>query len=144
RRLEQGHLREALSLLASAAARPSNGFVPANAEAVLFTDMAELIACLTRDWLQGAMEHHWWWRMLTRDTSQYLATINAWREAPQFIPSALSRLAEWQLALRFVSHLQRREAKILLHTVMYHFGLSALSQSLEIGRQPPSAMLTRE
>ena len=34
----------------------------AQAASVLFNDETELLACLVRDWVQGSLEHHWWWR----------------------------------------------------------------------------------
>ena len=42
-----------LQILASAARRPAHEVVPENAEAVLFDDPAEMLACAARDWLDG-------------------------------------------------------------------------------------------
>jgi hypothetical protein len=39
----------------------------ARADAVLFADEAELVACLVRDWLRGAVAGHWWWRAVLGD-----------------------------------------------------------------------------
>lgn len=43
------------------AARPALGPIPANAEAIVFADEAELAACLAGDWLQGRVAQRWWW-----------------------------------------------------------------------------------
>ena len=32
------------------------------ADAVLFSDETEMLACLVRDWLQGVLSERWWWR----------------------------------------------------------------------------------
>ncbi len=39
------------------------------AEVVLFADEAELVACLTSDWLHGAISERWWWRSILGDAS---------------------------------------------------------------------------
>ncbi len=46
---------------AQTARRPwLSGFAPAE-NAVWFSDDAELVACLVRDWLRGAVHDRWWW-----------------------------------------------------------------------------------
>ena len=50
------------------AARPALGAVPAGAEAVIFEDAAELLACLAGEWCEGSASTHWWWRSLFKST----------------------------------------------------------------------------
>src|SRR5262249_48243427 len=59
----------ALAGLYRRAARPSQGYVPASAEAVLFTDEGEMLACLALDISQGEALGHWWWRTLLQTLS---------------------------------------------------------------------------
>ena len=49
---------------AGEARRPAHEFVPESTQAVRFDDPAEMLACATRDWLDGQLYHHWWWRSL--------------------------------------------------------------------------------
>src|SRR5439155_11511004 len=39
------------------------------ANAIQFLDEAELVACLLRDWLRGAITERWWWRSILGDAS---------------------------------------------------------------------------
>src|SRR4051794_14879405 len=54
-------LRQELTDLARRAARPDRGRLPDDAEAVLFGDRAELLACLVTDLLRGVADRCWWW-----------------------------------------------------------------------------------
>src|SRR5438552_10272186 len=51
-----------LAALRRAAARPGRGPIDPSAEAVFFDDEAELLACLTRDVIDGRTANCWWWR----------------------------------------------------------------------------------
>ena len=55
-------VRTELKRNAKQAGRPWLNSETANAEAVLFTDESELMACLLRDWLRGTLASHWWWQ----------------------------------------------------------------------------------
>src|SRR5262245_46485428 len=55
---------ESLERKLRGAARPAREAVPAAAEAVLFADWAELLACLARDARDGTAWLRWWWRDL--------------------------------------------------------------------------------
>src|SRR5215472_5593573 len=50
-----------LNELARSAARPALVVPPANAEAVIFANRAEFLACLMRDWMAGLLHARWWW-----------------------------------------------------------------------------------
>ena len=54
----------AVEQLARHAASPARGPVPAGAEAVIFRDQAELLACLAADCCEEAVPARWWWRSL--------------------------------------------------------------------------------
>src|SRR5262245_36135781 len=56
-------VRNGLAATARTAARPDErGRLPAGADAVLFADEAELLACLLADRIRGDLIAHWWWR----------------------------------------------------------------------------------
>src|SRR5438270_5408738 len=56
----------ALEKLAASAARPAYGAVPAETNAVLCYDRAEVLASLALDWMSGTLPVQWWWRELLR------------------------------------------------------------------------------
>lgn len=59
----------ALRRHASQARRPWLHENAATADAVLFSDEVELVACLVRDWLRGRIADRWWWRSVLGDLS---------------------------------------------------------------------------
>jgi hypothetical protein len=89
-----------LAAWARRAARPSRGRLPADAEAVLFADESELLACYLLDLGQGLASSRWWWRHLHRGLGNGPATAAARAAAshPERLPSLLSRLAAWDAA----------------------------------------------
>src|SRR3954463_11223165 len=84
--------RARVSELAGHAARPAHGAVPPSAEAVLFIDRSELLACLASDWIDRRAADRWWWRALFGpvDVSD---VIRVWREEPACVPAACALLA---------------------------------------------------
>jgi hypothetical protein len=70
-------LRSALEHKVRAAARPALGAVPADAEAVVFADRGELIACLALDCCAGAAAERWWWAALFREADLARAAVAA-------------------------------------------------------------------
>jgi hypothetical protein len=54
-------VRAALARYHAAAARVRNGDVPADADAVIFADEAEWLACLLLDVARGRVLERWWW-----------------------------------------------------------------------------------
>jgi hypothetical protein len=80
----------ALAALARAAPRPADGPVAGDAEAVLFTDTAELLACAARDALRGDLGVRWWWAAL--GMADAVALARAWVDAPAEVPAALALL----------------------------------------------------
>ena len=129
----------ALDTLARGAARPSRGPVPATAEAVLFADETELLACLALDWCRGRFAEHWWWRGLfaNRPCPSWTA---AWLEKPEFIPAAVELVAEQQEVDSLARNVASAEARQLLAAVVERFGLRevAVVLSRAEGNQPRS------
>jgi hypothetical protein len=127
-------LASALARLLTDAARPALRAVPAGAEAVLFADRAELLACLARDTCDGVAWTHWWWRGLLRGSAGPRdAVIATWLEQPERAPAAIELLAAWDTAARFASLLPVQAAHELAVRAAAAFGASALHAVLVAG-----------
>ncbi len=120
-------IASSLDELARQAARPAQGAVPANAEAIVFDDHAEMLACLARDWCSGSLAMCWWWPGLLRSSDLFAAVVPAWFAAPQYVPAALHQLARSADAVSFAQRLEPSAARLLLARIIREFGLSALS-----------------
>ena len=121
----------ALDQLVRRAARPALGAVPANAEAVIFLERSELLACLASDWCDGSAVTHWWWQSLFRQTDLTHAVVNrTWFEAPEYIPAALECLAEKRQLVPFVRVLHSGEARRMLQVITHRFVLYELQSAL--------------
>ena len=81
--------------LLARAARPVLAPVPAAVPAVLFADAAELLACLTRDVLQGRFRQRWYWQQIDgqagRSAAPALGAI--WQQHAPAAPAAILLLA---------------------------------------------------
>lgn len=135
-RLQQAHvlpppawqraLTKALDQLVRNAACPAIEAVPARAEAVLFLDHSEVLACLARDWCEGRMFVHWWWETLLRKGTASELVKRLWREAPEYVPAALERLFAWGKGAQFMNLLSDTEAGDLLQRVVTTFALRTM------------------
>jgi hypothetical protein len=119
-----------LDQLARQAAHPIEGVVPAHAEAVIFADRAELLACLAADWCAGVVRSQWWWQSLLRGDNVTRAVSDAWLAAPEVIPLALQRLAARQKTIVFVQRLSDTQVQSFLQAVVRTFGLYQLSSTV--------------
>ena len=119
---EESVTRE-LDRLTAAAVRPALAPVPPTAQAVLFLDRAELLACLTADWLHGTANSNWWWFTLLKSGAAEQVIVREWTESPQLAPAALAWLAERTLLGEFVQKLPEGVAARLLENVRRAFAL---------------------
>lgn len=117
---------ERINNLARRAARPVHGFVPDSADAVLFMDRSELLACLARDWCNDAIAVRWWWRSLLRDPDIIRAVLGEWLQGLEYAPAALRPLADSCHATAFVRRLDSASARVLLAGMLDRFGLTEL------------------
>lgn len=117
---------DALDEAFHAAAKPAHEAVPAAAEAVVFADRAELLACLAADWLSGEVSLRWWWVGLAGRDVRRAAVVALWTEEPRYVPAALELLATRCLATAFAGSLTRDEAVSLASATATAFALSAL------------------
>ncbi len=119
-----------LEQLVRDAAYPIRGMVPANANAVIFADQAELLACLASDWCQEHVLMRWWWQSLFKGIDLTRSILPAWLEAPAYAPAALQYLAERREAVPFVRALSVGDAHTLLQSITHSFALYKLQAVL--------------
>ena len=124
-------LTSSLNQLVQRAARPALGMVPANAEAVLFADRAEVLACLASDWCEGVAGTRWWWQSLFKDVDMARTVLPAWFDAPEYIPAALQHLAAKGRVVPFARSLSVDDARNLLQSVTRSFALHQLHSALD-------------
>ncbi|MDH5265724.1 MAG: hypothetical protein OEX21_13330, partial [Betaproteobacteria bacterium] len=121
-------MRESAQRLARAAARPALAPVPPLAQAVLFADRAELLACLARDWLQGLCGLRWWWKALLRNRDASVVLQDAWSEGARDAPAAMAKLASQDLAVHFVRALGAVDAQRLAKAIARSHGVPAFRE----------------
>jgi hypothetical protein len=112
-----------LERLAASAARPAYGAVPAETDAVLFYDRAEVLAALALDWMGGTLPVQWWWREFLRGRDAVTTLLREWTESPQYVPGALDLLAKSARAVQFVQRMPQQAASEILATVMIAFNV---------------------
>ncbi len=122
--------RTAMEQLARQAARPARESVPAGAEAVLFADRAEVLACLARDLSDGSAYLRWWWPGLLRGADPARACAPLWLAAPEYVPAALALLAPGGHAAAFLRSLAPVATTALLDAVLHRFALAGLRAAL--------------
>jgi hypothetical protein len=134
-------LRDALDAGARRAARPAGGAVAAAADAVLFADLAELLACLARDVATGLAGARWWWRALYGPADLARALLDAWLAAPECAPPALDRLAREGAAAPLLAALGEPAARALTGAVARRHGCRPALEALDAPRperDPPA------
>jgi hypothetical protein len=151
--LQQGQVRPplaweqavatALEQLVRRAARPALAAVPANAEAVMFADQAELLACLARDWCEGSSITRWWWQNLFKAADIAPTVLRAWLDAPEYVPAALQYMAAHGEAVQFVRMLSSHNVLSLLQQVTHSFALPELQSALAVVPRLKTEDLTR-
>jgi hypothetical protein len=112
-----------LEKLAASAARPAYGAVPAETDAVLFYDRAEVLAALALDWMGGTLPIQWWWREFLRGRDAVTTLLREWTESPQYVPGALDLLAKRARAVQFVRRMPQQVASEILATVLIAFNV---------------------
>jgi len=114
-----------LEQLAKQALRPAHGPVPPSADAVLFADEGEMLACLALDMTLGRAAGLWWWRGILRSlpssSSAGLSALLCSRGS--CVPAALHHLAKRGEAMTVVKALSAEEAKAVLSAVNRAYGL---------------------
>ncbi|PKN92447.1 MAG: hypothetical protein CVU44_15040 [Chloroflexi bacterium HGW-Chloroflexi-6] len=122
--------------LAARAVRPLVQSVPPDAQAVLFADWAELLACLALDWLDRSLWARWWWRSIfpRADLGRLIPT--AFVESAPDLPAALETLLRLGRAPDFARRLDAASAREMLLAVLRAFDLPALERALFLPDPP--------
>ena len=135
----QRSVAAAIERLVRHAASPARGPVPAGAEAVIFSDQAELLACLAADWCEEAAPARWWWRSLFGGLDAAAALLSAWLGAPEHVPAALGRLGAAGKLIPFARVLGENEARSIRRRVVEKFGLYELAAALDSTVEPTAS-----
>jgi hypothetical protein len=117
--------------LARHAQRPARNNGAGDAEAVMFADRAEMLACLAADWCAGRLTALWWWRALLHDVGDAQVIVRAWLESPTYIAAAIEELANRGVASTFIERLPTATTQALLDAVVVQHGLRWLAPALE-------------
>ena len=117
-------LRDELMCSASRARRPWVDGDALSADAVLFEDEAELVACLIRDWLRGLVAERWWWQTVLAHTG-----VEAWLRQHvlprgDVLAPALSLLAPRTEVVPWIARLPEGDARIAVDAVVRAFALA--------------------
>jgi len=125
--------QDELAELSRGAARPARGFVPLNANAVLFADQGELLACLAVDLLRGIAPALWWWRAILRTlpVNAMDAVFAAWVREARYVPAMLAHLALAGNAVEVVSVFSPSQALIIFKEVARAFEIEHLCAGFE-------------
>lgn len=123
-------VRNHIDKLVREAERPSHGAVSSQAQAVLFVDRAELMACLAKDWFTGQALNRWWWRGLLRNQSVADAVLRTWLDSVAYVPHALETLTKISNVSRFVDQLSSSDITVLLDGVLKAHQLTSLRQAI--------------
>ncbi|MCO6435111.1 hypothetical protein [Nitrosomonas nitrosa] len=127
-----------LSDICQQAVRPKLGAVPANAIAVVFTDEAEMLACLTLDLVRGEASNHWWWRTCLRRmpyaASEHVTRL--WCDRPRLVPSILHHLVERRQAEIVMADLSSEQVFRILSVMNRVYAIPELSQGRHTGPSP--------
>ncbi len=120
------------------AARPALGAVPPGADAVLFADCAEMLACAARDAVRGALGA-WWWAHLLRGLT-FAAVVGEWRREPAYVPAAFALLAASGDAAAFARAIAPAEAASLCVRVLEVHRAEALAREIVLALEHAAAL----
>ncbi len=87
-------MKSELNRLSRNAHSPHGAFIPNTAEAILFSDEAELLASFLSDLAHGEVAHRWWWKHIGRGIRSFgdMALRSMLLPKPNLIPAVVSLL----------------------------------------------------
>ncbi|HET7400631.1 MAG TPA: hypothetical protein VFJ62_02590 [Usitatibacter sp.] len=104
------------------------------ADAVLFADEAEMVACLIRDWLRGRLADRWWWRCLLAGADPMEWVQRNVLSRGEVLPPALAMLPASE-ACAWVSRLPEADSRM---------GVAAVARSYALPSDEPLPALDKE
>ncbi len=117
------------------AIRPHKGRLSGSSKAVVFSDQAELVACLCHDIIEGSANQKWWWKRTYSE--QFLAAnissalTSCLLDNTKLIPMVVDTLADWDQGISLVKRLSNNDAESLLAAVLHVFSFFGLAAKLE-------------
>lgn len=124
----ESEIRDAITRLYRKAVRPVAGRIPSTADAVLFTDMGEWLACLGVAIVDRQLERAWYWRACLRNeaVSSPSTLVDACVSEPRFVPAALVRLVQSKSLRAVLKLFSPREADTIFHALAREWRLPKL------------------
>jgi hypothetical protein len=123
--------RESIERLARRAVRPALEFVPAAADAVLFLDRAEVLACAARDLVRGMLAREWWWPRLVDVHAGLAPIVREWLQEARSVPAAMALLARRRDEIVAVAQaIARDDARRIVEAVLREHALPSLAQAI--------------
>jgi hypothetical protein len=118
-------VRENVTRLYRAAVKPVRGVVPVGAQAVLFADVGEWLACVGLAVQSRSVEQAWYLRAALQKeaVSSSLMLAGVWAEKPRFVPAAIAHLAEWGRVAEVLQLFSPGEANGVFAAVADEWGL---------------------
>jgi hypothetical protein len=120
-----------LEQLTRGAVYPARQMVPANAEAVVFADRAELLACLAEDLVSGNLALRWWWGLFLGTGDREAEVFKAFYQAPEYIPSTLQTLLIKGHAISIMQRWTLEQTRALTVLMVRKFALHACVSIVE-------------
>lgn len=125
------------------AVRPAHGHDARNAQAVLFADRAELLACLLDDLLAHRAATQWWWRCYMRDRpAQIGQLLSLLAEEVTALPTTFAHLAIRGRAVAVAQALPPPAARILAERLAIAYDAGPLPLQVEQNHQSASQPAT--
>jgi hypothetical protein len=122
---------KALRRRADVARRPWLHADAAGAEAVIFADEAEMIACLIRDWLRGLVSARWWWRAVLQSASaEQWVRQHVLPRGDMLVP-VVSLLEPRKEVVPWFSRMPDPDVRVAVAAVARAFALSASERSTD-------------
>lgn len=125
----EAEVRENITRLYRGAERPARGIFRAGAQAVLFADIGEWLACLGLAARSGVIAQTWYWRASLQQegvlSSFTLARV--WTRAPRFVPAAIAHLAQLGRAAEVLKLFSPRESNEVFTALAAEWGLSKVA-----------------
>lgn len=118
-------VRENITRLYRTAVRPVGGMVPAGAQAVLFADTGEWLACMGRAVHAGELDQTWYREAFLRSKvdSSSSALARAWFHEPRSVPAAIAHLAAWSRVVKVLQLFSPAEANAIFAAVAAEWNL---------------------
>jgi len=131
--------RERMAALYRSAAHPARETVPPGADAVLFSDRAELLACLALDLRHGLLAGAWWWRHLPLPPDRPAPDLLAGQmiDHARYVPAAFELLAEKRAATEIAAWITPRLASDILEAVCEAYGVTLRPTPSPLGESTP-------